>query len=58
MAYWFNTNTGQVEQDGSTESKDHLMGPYSSEDEARAALEKAKANTDRWDAEDKEWEDG
>lgn len=58
MSYWFNVNTGQVEQEGSTESKDHLMGPYGSEDEARAALQKAQENTERWDAEDKKWEDG
>ncbi len=58
MSYWFNVNTGQVEQDGSTEAKDHLMGPYASEEEARGALAKAKENTERWDAEDKEWEEG
>ena len=34
------------------------MGPYDSHDAAANALQTAKANTERWDREDKEWGSG
>ena len=33
------------------------MGPYDSEEAAAAALETARANTERWDEEDREWDE-
>ncbi|MBC9956968.1 methionine aminopeptidase [Yimella sp. cx-51] len=56
MAYWYNVNSGRIEQDGDTESKDHLMGPYATEDEARAALETSRARNEAWDEQDKKWD--
>ena len=57
MAYWFNVSSGQVETDETRSANEQVMGPYDSEEEARGALEKARANTEKWDAEDEEWRD-
>jgi len=57
MAYWFNVNTGAVEDDAHKSPVDRLMGPYDSRADAEQALSLAKQNTDRWDAEDKEWDE-
>ena len=58
MAYWFNVTTGQVEDDANKSQQDRLMGPFDTHKAAERALEHAKENTERWDAEDKAWEDG
>lgn len=55
MAYWYNTNTGAVEQGENTDSKSYLLGPYATEAEARNALETAHARSEKWDAEDREF---
>ena len=57
MAFWFNVTTGQVEDDANKSPQDRLMGPYDTYAEAEQALSRAKENTDRWDAEDKAWDD-
>ena len=57
MAYWFNVNTGAVEDEAHKSPEDRLMGPYDSRADAEQALSLAKQNTDRWDAEDKKWDD-
>ena len=57
MAFWFNVNTGQVEDDDSKSPQDRLMGPFATHGEAEQALSHAKENTERWDAEDKAWDD-
>lgn len=57
MAYWFNVSTGQVEDDANKSPQDRLMGPYDTYAEAGQALSHAKENTDRWDADDKAWDD-
>jgi hypothetical protein len=57
--YWFNTATRQVEEGHQSDWK-NLMGPYPTRDAAERALETARANTERWDAQDKkdsEWQD-
>ena len=51
--YWYNTQTRQVEE-GRQSDWAHLMGPYGSREEAQHALEKARARTEAWDAEDAE----
>ncbi len=56
MAYWYNVNTGQIEQDGNTDPKDNLMGPYESEDAARAAIETSRKKNEAWDEQDREWD--
>lgn len=53
MQYWYNIATGQVEEDMSHSRKDNLMGPYSSREDAAAALKKAADRTDAWDEEDR-----
>lgn len=57
MPYWFNINTKQVETDDNRSRNDDVLGPYATEAEAAAALEHARANTERWDAEDRAWDD-
>ncbi|MEP7017272.1 MAG: methionine aminopeptidase [Actinomycetota bacterium] len=57
MAFWFNVSTGQVEDDANKSPQDRLMGPFDSQAAAEQALAHAKENTERWDAEDKAWED-
>jgi hypothetical protein len=54
--YWFNTKTRQVEEGHQSDWR-NLMGPYSSREQAERALETARANTERWDREDAEWQD-
>jgi len=57
MAFWFNVNTGQVEDDANKSPGDRLMGPYETHAAAEQALLHAREKTQQWDAEDKEWED-
>ncbi len=52
--YWFNVKTHQVEEGHQSDSSD-LMGPYATRADAEHALQKAQENTERWDAEDREW---
>lgn len=49
--WFFNPTTGQVAQ-GKELAWDERMGPYGSEAEARAALDKAEQRTKAADAED------
>lgn len=53
--YWFNTRTHTVEKGRASGWADR-MGPYATEAEARNALERAKARTEAWDDNDKDWE--
>lgn len=57
MAYWFNINTGTVETDENRSRGEDVMGPYATEEEATHALETARAKTERWDEEDRAWDD-
>lgn len=56
MSFWYNVDTGQVETDENRSRGAEVMGPYQSEAEARQALELARARTEKWDEEDREWE--
>ncbi len=58
MAYWYNVSSGQVESDDNKSQSDDLMGPYPSEAEAANALQTARERTEKWDAADKEWDEG
>jgi hypothetical protein len=58
MAYWFNVDTGAVEDDANKSPVDRLMGPFDTYAAAEKALSQAKENTERWDAEDKKWDEG
>ena len=57
MAYWYNVDKRQVEDDSNKSQGDQLLGPYTTQDEASRALEHARENTEKWDAEDKAWDD-
>jgi hypothetical protein len=54
VEYFFNTRTRMVEK-GRQSSWEHLMGPYSTHEEASLALEKAQARTEDWDEDDAKW---
>jgi hypothetical protein len=57
VAYWYNVDSSKVEQDGETDPKANLLGPFDTEDEARNALQHAAERTAAWDEQDKEWND-
>ncbi len=56
--YWFNTATGQVETDANRSRGEVLMGPYPTFDEAARALQTARERTEKWDDEDRRWNQG
>ena len=58
MSYWYNTATGQVETDENRGQAQDVMGPYGTEAEAARALQSAHERTEKWDAEDREWNEG
>ena len=58
MAFWYNLSTGQVQTDENKSQSDDLMGPYETEADATNALDLARKRTERWDEEDREWEEG
>lgn len=49
--YWYNVNTRQVEQDAQSGWKE-LIGPYSTREEAEAALAKVHERNEDWEAKD------
>ncbi|GAA1805157.1 SPOR domain-containing protein [Nesterenkonia flava] len=49
--YWYNVRTAQIEE-GPQSSWKHLLGPYATPEDAAAALERVKANNERWDEEE------
>ncbi|GAB2676665.1 SPOR domain-containing protein [Thalassiella azotivora] len=53
--YWFNVETQQVEEGHQSDWR-NLLGPYRTREEAQQALQTARENTERWDAEDRAWE--
>lgn len=57
MQYWYNVDKRQVEDDTNRSRNDNVLGPYDSREDAEHALAHAQENTDKWDAEDKAWND-
>ncbi|PJI93453.1 SPOR domain-containing protein [Luteimicrobium subarcticum] len=51
--YYFNTETGEVEQ-GKPTAWTHRMGPYPTREEAARALEKAQSRNSAWEKQDAE----
>lgn len=49
--FWYNMNTGEVEQGFESPSVDRV-GPFATRDEASHALEKLRANSAKWAEED------
>ena len=58
MPYWFNVDSGQVETDATRSRDANVLGPYDTEEAASNALSHARENTEKWDAEDREWDEG
>lgn len=58
MPYWFNVDSGQVETDDDRSQDANVLGPYDSHEAASNALQHARENTEQWDREDKEWNEG
>jgi len=58
MPYWFNVTTHQVEEDANRSRDDEVMGPYDTREDAANALAHARQNTERWDEEDRTWNEG
>lgn len=52
--FWFNPRTGEVEEGKESPWTDR-MGPYSTREEARHALEDAQRRSESWDEEDRRW---
>lgn len=57
MAYWYNVETGEVETEENRSRGEDVMGPYATAEEASRALEIAREKTERWDEEDRAWDD-
>ncbi|HMM95926.1 methionine aminopeptidase [Phycicoccus sp.] len=57
MPYWYNVDTGAVETDADRSQDANVLGPYDSAEAAANALQHARENTERWDAEDREWDE-
>ena len=53
--YYYNVSTGQVEK-GLVSSWTDRMGPYATEEDAAAALAKARDRSEAWDEADRKWE--
>lgn len=56
MAYWYNLDTKSVESDDTRGQNANVLGPYDTEAEAAAAIERTRENNERWDEEDSEWD--
>jgi hypothetical protein len=56
--FWFNVQTGQVEEQSDKSQSKDLMGPYPTRAEAEHALQTARERTEKWDEEDRRWRDG
>ncbi len=57
MQYWFNVAKGVVENDDDRGPGEDVLGPYDTPEEAARALQIAHERTEKWDAEDKAWND-
>ena len=57
VPYFFNTQTGTVEERENKSQVKDLLGPYATRAEAERALQTARARTEAWDQQDAEWED-
>lgn len=55
--FYFNIRTHQVEE-GRQSDWSELMGPYPTREAAEHALETARENTERWDEEERRWQEG
>ncbi|MEX3610164.1 SPOR domain-containing protein [Rothia sp. LK2588] len=47
--FWYNLQTGQVEEGEGQSVSSHLWGPFPTRGEAEAAMEKAQARNEAWE---------
>ena len=57
MVYWYNVDRGEVQSDAERGQNANVLGPYETAEDASRALETAREKTERWDEEDREWEE-
>ncbi len=57
MKYWYNVDRGQVEDDSNRSRNEVVLGPYDTREEAEQALAHARENTEKWDEEDRAWDE-
>lgn len=57
MAYWYNLDTGLVETDQTRGQNANVMGPYDTQEQASRALEIARERTEKWDEQDRDWDE-
>mgnify|MGYP003373918717 FL=1 len=55
VQYWYNVTRGCVETDETRGQGEDVLGPFATQEEAQKALDTAKARTEKWDDEDREW---
>jgi hypothetical protein len=55
--FFFNLRTGRVEGPEGARA-DERLGPYATREEAERALQSARERTERWDEEDRRWDEG
>ena len=51
QSYWYNMKTGEVEF-GFESPSINRVGPFDSRDDAEHALEKLRANSEKWDTDE------
>ncbi len=56
MKYWYNVDTGEIQTDENRSRGELVLGPYDTEAEARNALATARARSEEWDEQDREWD--
>jgi len=49
--YWYNTATHEVEQGMQSPNRDRV-GPFATREDAQHALDRIRANNERWDEQD------
>ena len=57
MQYWYNVAKGIVQTDEDRGPGEDVLGPYDTPGEAARALDIARERTEKWDAEDRAWDD-
>ena len=57
MKYWYNVDRGQVEDDSNRSRGEQVLGPYDTREAAEQALATAREKTEKWDEEDRAWDE-
>ena len=57
VQYWYNVAKGIAQTDEDRGPGEDVLGPYDTPGEAARALDIARERTEKWDAEDRAWND-